>query len=160
MKYRQLNFLDEKVKIILTLKQEYFEKIISGKKKNEYRFNIPKDDVEAYVYLPSPHKKIVGLIELKNTRWMDKETISHFYENNGDGDFKTMYDWIGNKIGCYVSEICSVIQFKEVLRLDFLRKEYNFYAPQSWMYLNKNEKLDTYLSIIKKKNIEREESND
>ncbi|HPX83987.1 MAG TPA: phosphotransferase [Bacilli bacterium] len=142
-------FTNNKTRIILSLKQEYLDRIVEGKKQFEYRFSIPIEDLEAYLYIPTPHKKIAGTLELKNTRWMDKKEVSTFYQKVGDGEYETMFAWIGERKGCYVSKIDSVTLFKQAISFKYLKDNFNFTAPQQWLYLHKNKKLEEYLSEVK-----------
>lgn len=153
MKYVQLELFNNKTSIIISLKYEYLEKILNGEKKYEYRFKFPHENVEAYIYIPSPHKKLVGVMEFDCTEWMNKEDASIFYQNIGDGEYETLYNWIGDKKGCYVSRICSLLLFNEEIEFNYLRNNFDFYAPQEWLYLHKKVDLHNFLDKIKGKNI-------
>lgn len=157
MKYVQLGLFDYKTSIVLSLKQKYFDKIICGEKKYEYRFKFPKESVEAYIYIPSPHKKIVGVIELRYVKWMEKEEACKFYQSVGDGKYETMYEWIGFRKGCYVSKICSLVLFEKEIDFRDLKDNYGFYAPQEWTYLHNNAELHNFLITIRDMNINKKE---
>ena len=148
-----VNISSENTRIVLTLKEEYFKFFLSGKKKYEYRFRFPKVNLEAYIYLSSPVKKIVGLIRFKNTKWLTRTAACAFYENHENGCAKIMSEWIGNRIGCYVSELDFIIKFKEEINLNDLQSKYNFLVPQSWSYLKNNSPISNFLLSLKYLNL-------
>lgn len=73
-----------KANIILPVKPEYVEKILSGEKKYEYRKRLCKNDIKKiYIYTTSPVKMIVGEAEViekiqkkKNELWEQTKDFS------------------------------------------------------------------------------------
>lgn len=56
------------MKVILSIKPEFVEKIINGEKKFEYRRKIFKKDVEkVLIYASSPIKSVVGEFIVEDT---------------------------------------------------------------------------------------------
>lgn len=53
-----------KRKIFLSFRPEFFRPILYGIKKYEYRKRFCKESVTAYLYLSTPVKEIIGIIEL------------------------------------------------------------------------------------------------
>lgn len=133
---RQLSFFDNHRTMILTLKEEYFNQILNGVKKHEFRFKFPVEDVTAYIYLPTPVKKIVGVMELKDTLFVDIEEVSQFYAEEYKLPYNEMYDWIYPRKGCYGSNISNLREFAKHLEYKYLRKQFNFTAPQQYMYVD------------------------
>ena len=57
------------MKILLSIKPEFVEKIISGEKKFEFRKSLPKRDgiTTVVVYSTMPVGKVIGEFKVKNT---------------------------------------------------------------------------------------------
>ena len=69
--------------IILPIKPEYADKILSGQKKYEYRKNICTDNIEKiYVYATSPVKAIIGELEVVEKMIMNKDNLWEFSEKH------------------------------------------------------------------------------
>ena len=132
----QFSLFDKNRKMILTLKEEYFMQIKKGEKQHEFRFKFPVEDVIAYIYLPTPVKKIVGVMELKNTTFMDIEKVSQFYVEEYNLSFDEMYDWIYPRKGCYVSKVSNMREFTSPIEYTTLKELFNFTAPQQYTYLD------------------------
>ena len=55
------------MEVLLSIKPQYVEEIIKGKKRYEFRKKVFKNDVnEVYIYSSSPVKKIVGYFKFDN----------------------------------------------------------------------------------------------
>ena len=50
--------------IIFSFKPEIFPALLTAEKRFEYRSRIPEGELDAYIYLSSPVKKIVGKMRL------------------------------------------------------------------------------------------------
>lgn len=62
--------------IILSIKPEFVEKILSGEKKYEYRKKVCKEDVEKiYIYATAPIKMVVGEVEVIGKKRLNKEKL-------------------------------------------------------------------------------------
>ncbi|AVP49310.1 ASCH domain-containing protein [Williamsoniiplasma luminosum] len=136
--------------LILSMKEQYFRQILSHEKKFEYRFKFPniQNIDKVYIYISKTQKSIVGYIKFSKITWMDKETASNFYSSvvnyPYNQSFRIMFDWIGERNGCFVLEIDNFKVFEKTLKLDFLKKDFNFTAPQNYMFL-KNFELNKLL---------------
>ncbi|WP_167373334.1 ASCH domain-containing protein [Mesoplasma tabanidae] len=66
--------------LILSMKKEYFDLIKSEKKKYEYRFKIPKLNIndKLYLYIPKSKAGIYGYIKIKDVKWMSKDELANF----------------------------------------------------------------------------------
>ncbi len=47
--------------ILLSMKPEWYELMVSGEKIYEYRKNFPVDNVKAYIYVSNPYKAIKAI---------------------------------------------------------------------------------------------------
>jgi len=121
--------------VLLSIKPKYVEKILDGKKKYEFRKQIPKryDDIDrVYIYSTSPEKKIVGYFtldeiieaepkklwgECKDYSGIEKDKFFQYYEGREKG---------------FAIKIDEIEEFKEPLN-PYTNFE-NFNAPQTFYY--------------------------
>ncbi|KFZ26539.1 MAG: hypothetical protein KQ78_01242 [Candidatus Izimaplasma bacterium HR2] len=147
--YKQEKLFSNDRVILLTLKEEYFDQILNGTKLHEFRFRFPVEDVIAYIYLPSPIKKVVGKFRLSNTRFLDIKTISDFYHKTYEKPYSEMFDWVTPRKGCYVSDITDVMAFEKCINYEELIGIKGFSAPQQYMYLESKLELLEVLEKLK-----------
>lgn len=130
------------VTILLSLQSEYFLKMISGKKKYEYRFSFPKSDVRAFIYAPRKVKAIVGCVDFESPIEGSAVEISKLYSECGDGDYQVMLDYIGERKKAYAMKVIKVTKFEKPLPYATIKENFqDFYAPQSYIILDKNQDL-------------------
>ena len=132
------------VTILLPIKPEYANKILSGEKNVEFRKSFPNKDIDTIViYATAPISKIVGEVEVLS---QIQSTIGPF---NGKG--RDLYDFLSidmqNKVGitkedfnkyykdkyfAYYYELGKVTKYEKTLQ----DLGINYY-PQSFVYLEK-----------------------
>jgi len=135
-----------KVNIMLSLHDKYFKKMLAGTKKYEYRFNFPKGEVRAYIYIPKPVKAVKGYVDLERSIEGTAEEISSIYANCGDGSYESMFNYIGNNKIIYAMRIKQVIAFEKPILYSTLKSAFpDFCAPQSYIILDKNPALLSYI---------------
>lgn len=121
--------------ILMSIKPEYVEKILSGEKKYEFRkVKAKKDNIDKIViYATSPIKKVVGEVEVKEIMEEDKNKLWNITKDYS-GTNKKSYDlYYKNSIKAIVYKLGKVtIYDKEKTLKDFKIK----YAPQSYVYLD------------------------
>ncbi len=120
------------MKIILSIKPRYAEKIFSGEKKFEYRKRIPSVIKEVLVYSSSPVKKVIGKFYVKSIM---EDTPFVIWENTKQwsGISHNEYNvYFGNRERGYAIEILRTTTFKKVQELSFYGVKI---PPQSYMYL-------------------------
>ncbi len=123
------------MKVILSIKPEYANKIFDGTKKYEFRRAIFKnpDIKKIVVYSSSPVQKIIGEFEIDQiithdlvTLWKKTKKYSGISE-----DF--FFEYFGDK------ELGFAIKIKntKLYRIPkCIRKDYNLFPPQSFLYLS------------------------
>lgn len=137
---------DEGLTILLSLQNEYFQRMITGEKKYEYRFSFPKSKVRALIYAPRKVKAIVGCVDFGFPIEGTPEEISKLYFESGDGDYQVMLDYIGNRKKAYAMKVDNVLKFDNPLSYAEIKKHFtNFCAPQSYIILNKNRELMQFI---------------
>lgn len=130
------------VTILLSLQNEYFMKMVSGKKKYEYRFAFPKSNVKAFIYAPRKVKAIVGYVDFEFPIEGSATEISKLYSECGDGDFQVMFDYIGARKKAYAIKVKKVVKFENPLSYATIKCHFaDFCAPQSYIILDKNQEL-------------------
>ncbi len=123
------------MKILLSVKPEFIDKIFCGEKKYEFRrILFKRDDIKIIVlYASSPVKKVVGEIQIEH---IIKEKKSFLWEitKHYSGISKEYYDeYFKNKEYAYAIKIKKAKKYKTQLSL---KKDYNLrFAPQSFIYL-------------------------
>ncbi len=127
--------------IVLSIKPQYSEKIMQGLKTVELRrrfpVSAPKGTV-AYIYSTSPVRAMVGMAEIDritklpiNDLW-DQFSSTAFIEQS---DFFRYFE--GVEFG-YALHFKRPTSFSKPLPLDYLRSEYGFEPPQSFLYAKHN----------------------
>lgn len=121
------------MKVLLSIKPEYIEKIASGEKKYEFRkVEFRQDFKEILVYATAPISKVVGTITPQKIIVQDPKELWKEVENYS-GVTKEFYDkYYSNKDHAVAIKIAKYKQFSEY-------RELNFYdvkaAPQSFVYI-------------------------
>lgn len=143
----QLSFYkNNKLNILLSLRQEYFDNIINGKKKYEYRFTFPRSCVRAYIYVPGKTKAIVGYMDLDYPIIGNQQQIAELYEKYDNGNYETMIEYIGNHKKMYAMKINKTVIFKTSIKYAEIKSKFPaFYAPQSYIILDKRPELLDYI---------------
>ena len=121
------------MKVIMSIKPEYVEKIFNGTKKYEFRKTLPKENVSSIiVYATNPIKKVVGEIFIKNIIIDTKENIWNMTKEYS-GITKEFYDkYFYDRKVAVAYEIDKVIKYNPQKELiDFGIKN----APQSFIYI-------------------------
>ncbi len=122
------------MKVLLSIKPEFAEKIFNGTKKYEFRKNIfkSKNIDKVVVYVSSPMQYVAGEFEIETIL---NDNVDKIWEQTHDTsgiseDFYRKY--FANHSKAYAIRIGNVIKYKEKRKLS----EYNLnFAPQSFVYL-------------------------
>jgi predicted transcriptional regulator len=122
------------MKILLSIKPEYSEKIFSGEKKFEFRKKKPIKPIEkVFVYESRPSKHIAGWFTIKKVITDSPESIWHKCKNKGGIREKNYFEYCnGNKI-IHALEIDNFHQFE--CPINPLKTNPNFKPPQNFSYL-------------------------
>lgn len=145
---RQLTLFDERRSnkietrqadyILMSLKPHFYQLILAGKKKHEFRRRFPDKPVNAFIYVTQPVGAVKALLELDNPIKDPEGLIGH--EGIGVREFIN-----GQKPGRVALPIKAIRPLKEAVDLKVLRKKFNIFAPQSYIYLHNNPGLLNYL---------------
>lgn len=122
------------MKVLLSIKPEYAEKIFNGSKKYEYRRVIFKRKVETIiVYASDPIQRVMGEFDVGE---IHKKNIERLWEDTGNHSGTTkslLVDYFKNRIEGYAIEIKKPRKYNSPLLLSDLMIST---APQSFIYLS------------------------
>ncbi|GAA4316600.1 ASCH domain-containing protein [Nibribacter koreensis] len=124
------------MKVLLSIKPEYADKIFEGEKRYEYRKSIFKNlsITTIVVYASSPVQKVIGEFEINSILKGDKEELWQRTKHQS-GITKGFFDeYFAGK------EQANAIEIKSVKRYEIpkcLKGDFNInFAPQSFLYLS------------------------
>jgi len=124
------------VKVLLSIKPKYADKIFAGTKKYEFRRNIFKNrDIKTVVvYASSPVQKVIGEFEIETILSKDIDQLWNLtgQESGINKDFFFEY-YKGRDSGF-------AIKIKKALRYEIpldLKRDFNLTPPQSFVYIQK-----------------------
>ncbi len=123
------------MKVILSIKPEYANKIFDGTKKYEFRRAIFKNPEvkKIVVYSSSPIQKIIGEFEIDQIIKYDLETLWKKTKKYSGISEDFFFEYFGDK------ELGFAIKIKntKLYRIPkCIRKDYNLFPPQSFLYLS------------------------
>ena len=121
------------MKVILSIKPKYVERILSGKKKYEFRKVIFKEAVdEVIIYSSSPVRKLVASFKIEFI--IKDEPKSLWLKCNGDSglDHNEFFDYFKNQNSGFAISITELNKFDNPI--DPKQIIDDFVAPQSFQY--------------------------
>ncbi|MGY4689325.1 ASCH domain-containing protein [Salibacterium sp. K-3] len=131
------------MKVLLSIRPEYVEKIFNGDKQYEYRRNIFKNqDVDTIiVYSTKPEGKIVGELLIEKILIEDIESLWEQTKLFSGITYDFFKKYFHNKEKGYAIKIKKVIKYDQPLSP--FEKIDNFHAPQSFSYVHPSSQLLT-----------------
>lgn len=124
------------MKVLLSIKPEFAERIFDGSKKFEFRKAIFKNrEIKTVVvYASSPMQKVIGEFEIDS---IINDSLAVLWEKTKrfagiDEDF--FYQYFAEREKGYAIKIKNTKKYKKPL---CLREDYNLLPPQSFLYLEK-----------------------
>lgn len=126
------------IDVVMSIKPKHVNRIKEKEKNYEFRKYIPKMGINRlWIYTTSPICTLEYVADIDNIITYP----AHITEPGfGNDDFNN-----GLKSSKYAYHIEHLYRLKLPLKLDILRSEYNFTAPQSYFYLANNQKLSDVL---------------
>lgn len=126
--------------VFMSIKEIHMNRILSKIKNHEFRTKKPKKDFDyIIVYVPTPIKELKYVLKV---------------EQPVDTPNKISIDGYGNKefnnasTEKYAYPIESVYEINKPIKIDILKQEFNFTAPQSFAYGEKYQKLLEYIDKV------------
>ena len=122
------------MKVLLSIKPEYADRIFSGQKKYEFRRTIFKNQKVTHivVYASSPTRKVVGEFEIVSIIHEDVRALWNETGSAGGISKHKFFDYFFNRGKGYAIEIGKARKYEPSLSLE---DEYGLAPPQSFAYL-------------------------
>lgn len=122
------------MKVLLSIKPEFAEKIFNGTKKFEFRRSIFKRQTikKVVVYASSPVQKVIGEFEIDQILSLAPESLwekTHLHSGITENYF---FEYFGDKEIGHAIKVKNIKRYKNPL---CLKKDFNTIPPQSFLYL-------------------------
>jgi predicted transcriptional regulator len=123
------------MKVLLSIKPEFAEKIFSGEKKFEFRRAIFKDRSvkKVLVYASSPVQKVIGEFEIDEIVCQDIETLWKTTQPHAGITYDYFITYFEGKKHGFAIKIKNLNKFKNA---QCIKKDYQLVPPQSFVYVN------------------------
>ncbi len=144
----QLSFFKEEKRkpiILLSLREEYFNQMLDGKKKYEYRTRYLKEETIAYIYISKTLKRIIAKIEFGMPIISNAKNIATIAEREQPGCYYNMIDYMHNDIG-YAIPVKKITLIEDVSLEELKSKFLDFVPPQSYYILDRKPELLNFLN--------------
>lgn len=121
------------MKVVLSIKPEFADKIFDGSKKFEFRKVIFKNEKvkTIIVYCSSPVQKVIGEFEIEKIINHDIDTLWNITQNFSGITEQYFYQYFANKEQGFAIKIKKVKKYRNPR---CLRKDYDLVPPQSFAY--------------------------
>lgn len=130
---------NERIRLILSIKPEYVDKIFEGIKKFEFRKHKPKFTVNiAYIYETAPVSKLIGYVTLGKIREGTPYRIWKDYGAKGGISKEAFDQYFEGKKKAYAIPLVSPKKYLDPTHLDN--------PPQSFRYA-KSEELNRFIEV-------------
>ena len=124
------------MRVLLSIKPEYADKILSGSKKYEFRKNIfrKKDIQEIVLYSSSPMKRIVGTCVIGSIIEDHPQTLWRLYREFAGICEEDFFSYFHGREKGYAIEIKEIRKFENPV--DPWELDSDFTPPQSFQYIS------------------------
>jgi predicted transcriptional regulator len=123
------------MKVLLSVKPEFANKIFSGVKKYEYRRAIFKNNVNrVIVYASSPVQKLIGEFEIESIIYENLEQLWERTKEDAGISKEYFFEYFSDKKMGYAISVKNLRKYKQPL---CLKETYGVNPPQSFLYINK-----------------------
>lgn len=126
--------------IVLSIKPQFTNLILDGKKTIEMRTKIGKkfvDGAKVIIYSSSPVKAIVATVKINKIQKLKKNEVTKQHLEQIHISEQFFNDYMKDKESCYLIEIKDINKLKYPIFLSEL-KSIGFTAPQSFCYANES----------------------
>jgi predicted transcriptional regulator len=123
------------MKVLLSIKPEYAEKIFDGSKRFEFRRRIYKNEQikSVIVYASAPISKVIGEFEIETVHFDNLKSLWDF-TNEFAGITEEFYlEYFSGKESGYAIEVKQVRKYGEPLSI---RESFGIAPPQSFAYVD------------------------
>ena len=128
--------------VLMSIKPEFVDRILTGEKQYEFRKSIFKEHVERiYIYSSYPVKKIVGYFEVDEIIHKSPEELWDSYSEISGISEKDFFKYFKDHEKGYAIKINNLKVFEEYIEMK------DFTAPQSFCYVENSDYLVKLLLI-------------
>lgn len=122
------------MRVVLSIKPEFADKIFDGTKQYEFRRSIFKNPniKKVVVYSSSPVQKVIGEFEIDHILNHDLETLWSLTKEFSGISVDYFYQYFGDKESGFAIKIKKTKRYKHP---KCLRQDFNLLPPQSFLYL-------------------------
>jgi predicted transcriptional regulator len=122
------------MRVLLSIKPEYANKIFDGSKRFEFRRVIfKKPNIKTVVvYASSPVKKVIGEFEIENIISFDPKSLWGITKKYSGISEDFFFEYFSNRKVAHAIRIKSTMKYKEPLSI---KDDFNVIPPQSYVYL-------------------------
>ena len=136
------NFLSDFMNVLMSIKPEFVNRILTGEKQYEFRKSIFKENVERiYIYSSYHVKKIVGYFEVDEIIHKSPEELWNSYSEVSGISKKDFFEYFKDREKGYAIKINNLKVFDEFIEM----KDYT--GPQSFCYIENSDYLMKLLLI-------------
>jgi predicted transcriptional regulator len=123
------------MKVLLSIKPEFADKIFDGTKAYEFRKSIFKNTAikKIVVYSSSPVKKVIGEFEIEDILIHDPITLWNKTKESAGISEDFFFKYFNDKTEGYAIKIKNIKRYKKP---KCIRADFNLAPPQSFAYLN------------------------
>jgi len=128
------------MKVVLSIKPEFANKIFAGTKKFEFRKAIFKNDKikTVIVYASSPVQKVIGEFEIEKIINKDIDCLWELTQHFSGITEDYFYQYFANREEGFAIQIRKTKKYRQP---KCLRADYNLFPPQSFAYYLKPQKV-------------------
>jgi len=139
--------------VLMSLREKPYRKILSGEKKYEYRTRYTNQETVAFIYVSQSVKKVCGIIFFDKPIVGNTEEMSRFSEKHNPGSYSVMKEYFKKGTG-YAIPVKKVIEFSPI-SLSKIKEHFpNFVVPQSYYYLDTQEKKELLEFLLREANLQ------
>jgi predicted transcriptional regulator len=122
------------MRVLLSIKPEFAEKIFDGTKKYEFRRTVFKDPTVkiVVVYASSPVQKVIGEFEIESILNFKLDKLWEKTKEFSGITEKFFFDYFGDKDTGFAIKVKKTKRYKEAL---CIKDDFHLSPPQSFMYL-------------------------
>lgn len=121
------------MKVLLSIKPVFANKIFEGTKRFEFRKSIFKKQVSTVVvYASAPLQQIIGEFEIEQILYLDLETLWSITHSDSGISKSFFYEYFEDKERGYAIQIKNTKLYEVPKNL---KETYNMFPPQSFAYI-------------------------
>lgn len=131
--------------MLISLKEEYFTRIVSGHKHFEYRRKYRREATAAFIYVSLPIGEIRAIAQLGEPIIAPPDEIAQIAESDEAGIGAAVFEYLSGLEYGYAIPIEMLWLFTPLSLKTLRKQQLGFVPPQSYSVLERNPRLLSYL---------------